>query len=151
MTILNLYWFYEKEIYLIICQIQISKRKCFCDSLQWKNHGQPSEEWGSIRCKHTVRWQHLSQIKARLFWLVENIFFQLKMLQAKTGTGTAPYDLMEPHCRCPDGWNIFKDAELAESAGKPQGRQRELPIKNTIVLYYSVSEVKVMESHKWFR
>ena len=52
---------------------------------------------GSIRCKHIVRWQYLSQIKARLFGLVENIFFQLKMLQAKSGTSAATYDLMEPH------------------------------------------------------
>ena len=29
---------------------------------------------GSIRCKHVDRWEHLSKIKARLFWPVENIF-----------------------------------------------------------------------------
>ena len=33
---------------------------------------------GSIRCKHIVRWDHLSQVKARLFWLVVNVFFQRK-------------------------------------------------------------------------
>ena len=27
------------------------------------------QQWGSIRCKHVVRGQHLSQIKARLLWL----------------------------------------------------------------------------------
>ena len=55
-------------------------------------------QWGSIRCKYIVRWYHLYQIKARLFWQVENIFFQLKMLQAKSGTSAATYGLMKPHC-----------------------------------------------------
>ena len=35
--------------------------------------------WGSIRCKHIAREQHLSQIKSRLlFWLVENVFSPIK-------------------------------------------------------------------------
>ena len=56
-----------------------------------------SVEWDSIRSKHIVRWQHLSQIKAWLFWLVENIFFQLKTQQSKSGTCAATYKLMEHH------------------------------------------------------
>ena len=47
--------------------------------------------WGSIKCKHIVGWQHLSQIKARLFWLVVNIFFQLETLQAKSWTSATTY------------------------------------------------------------
>ena len=66
----------------------------YCTSIE--NIYEKLVEWGSIRCKHIVRWQHLSQIKARLFWLVENIFFQLKTLLAKSGTSAATYDLMEP-------------------------------------------------------
>ena len=54
-------------------------------------------ECGSIRCKHIVRWQHLSQMKARLLWLVKKNFFQLKTLQAKSRISAATYDLMETH------------------------------------------------------
>ena len=54
-------------------------------------------QWGSIRCKHVARWQHLSQIKARLFWLVENVFFPMKTQQAISGTSAATCQLMEPH------------------------------------------------------
>ena len=53
---------------------------------------------GFIRCKHIVRWQHLSRIKARLLWLVENVFSPIKMQQATSGTSAATYELMEPHC-----------------------------------------------------
>ena len=52
---------------------------------------------GSIRCKHIVRWQHLSQIKARLLWLVKNVFSTIKTQQATSGTCAATYKLMEPH------------------------------------------------------
>ena len=56
---------------------------------------------GSIKCKHIVRWQHLSRIKARLYWLVENDFFPIKTQQATSGTSAATYELMEPH------WLLF--------------------------------------------
>ena len=46
---------------------------------------------GSIRCKHIVRWQHLSRIKARLLWLVENVFSPIKTQQATSGTSAATY------------------------------------------------------------
>ena len=52
---------------------------------------------GSIRCKQIVRWQHLSQIKARLLWLVENVFSPIKTQQATSGTSAATNKLMEPH------------------------------------------------------
>ena len=42
-------------------------------------------------------WQHLSQIKARLFWIVENVFFLMKTQQALSGTSAATCKLMEPH------------------------------------------------------
>ena len=63
-------------------------------------------QWGSIKCKHIVRWQHLSQIKARLFWLVENVFFQMKTILAIAETSSENYKLMEPHyinCDCSRG------------------------------------------------
>ena len=60
-------------------------------------------KWGSIRCKHIAREQHLSQIKARLLRLVENVFSPIKMQQATSGTNAATYTLMEPHC-----WAAFK-------------------------------------------
>ena len=50
---------------------------------------------GSIRCKHIVRWQCLSQIKARLLWLVENAFSPTKTQQAISGTSAATYKLKE--------------------------------------------------------
>ena len=53
---------------------------------------------GSIRCKHIVRWQHLSQIKAILLWLDENVFSPIKTQQATSRTSAATYKLMEPHC-----------------------------------------------------
>ena len=52
---------------------------------------------GSITCKNIVRGQHLSPIKARLLWLVENVFSPIKMQQATSGTSAATYELMEPH------------------------------------------------------
>ena len=54
-------------------------------------------KWGSIRCKHIAREQHLSQIKARLLWLDENVFSPIKTQQATSGTSAATYKLMEPH------------------------------------------------------
>ena len=54
-------------------------------------------QWGSIRCKRVIRWQHLSQIKARLFWIVENVFFLMKTQQAISGTSAATCKLMESH------------------------------------------------------
>ena len=44
-----------------------------------------SIQWGSIRCKHVVR------------WLVENVFFQMKTIPAIAGTSAATDKLMEPH------------------------------------------------------
>ena len=44
-----------------------------------------------------ARWQHWSQIKARLLWLVENAFSQIKTQQAASGTSVATYELMVPH------------------------------------------------------
>ena len=61
-----------------------------------------SSQWGSIRCKHVVRGQHLSQIKARLLWLVENVLSPIKTQQPKSGTSAATYRLMEPQWRPPD-------------------------------------------------
>ena len=52
---------------------------------------------GSIRCKHVIRWQPLSRKKARLFWIVENVFFLMKTQQAISGTSAATCKLMEPH------------------------------------------------------
>ena len=53
---------------------------------------------GSVRCKHIVRWQHLSQIKVMLLWLDENVFSLIKTQQATYRTSAAAYKLMEPHC-----------------------------------------------------
>ena len=39
-----------------------------------------------ISCKHVVRRHHFSQIKARLFWLVENVFFPMKTQQVLSET-----------------------------------------------------------------
>ena len=50
-------------------------------------------QWVSIRCKHVARWQ---QIKARLFWLAENVVLPMKTQQAISGTSAATYKLMEP-------------------------------------------------------
>ena len=55
-------------------------------------------EWGSIRCKHIVKGQRISQIKARLLGQVENVFSHIKTQQATSGTSAAIYKLMEPHC-----------------------------------------------------
>ena len=52
---------------------------------------------GSIRCKHVVRWQHLSRIKAKLLWLFENVLSPIKKQQATSRTSAATYKLMEPH------------------------------------------------------
>ena len=64
---------------------------------------------GLRQCEHILRLQHLSYIKARLFCLIENIFFQLKILLAKSGTSAATSDLMEPH------WKIGLSKELRHS------------------------------------
>ena len=58
-------------------------------------------EWGSIRCKHIVRRQQLSQRKARLLWLVENAFSPIAVQQLTSGTSAATHKLMEPHCDLP--------------------------------------------------
>ena len=53
---------------------------------------------GSIRCKHNVRWQHLSQMKDGSF-LVSFIFFLLiKTQHTLSGTSAATYKVMKPHC-----------------------------------------------------
>ena len=39
-----------------------------------------------------------AQVKARLFWLLENASSSIKMQQAKSGTSAATCKLMEPHC-----------------------------------------------------
>ena len=54
-----------------------------------------ANHWGSIRGKHIVRGQHLSQIKARLLWLVENVISQIKTQQAISRTSAATDKLME--------------------------------------------------------
>ena len=50
----------------------------FLKILFWKN-------WGSIRWKHVVRGQNLSQIKARLLWQVENVLSLIKTQQPTSG------------------------------------------------------------------
>ena len=55
-----------------------------------------SSKLGFIRCKDIVRWQHLTQIKAGLFWLVENVFSLIKTQQAKSRTSAVTDKLMEP-------------------------------------------------------
>ena len=52
---------------------------------------------GSIRCKHIVRGQHISQIKAMLLGQVDSVFSHIKAQQATSGTSAATYKLMEPH------------------------------------------------------
>ena len=54
-------------------------------------------ELGSIRNKQIIWWQHLSRIKARLFWQDENVSSPIKMQQATSGTSAATYKMMEPH------------------------------------------------------
>ena len=56
----------------------------------------------SIRSKHNVRWQHLSQMKDEP---VGKLSFTIKMQQAMSRTNAATYKLTEPHffneCRIP--------------------------------------------------
>ena len=47
-----------------------------------------------------VRGQHLSQIKARLLWLAENVISPIKTQHATTGTSAATYKVLEPHYAC---------------------------------------------------
>ena len=103
--------FIIKDI-IFICQIRLPHRFCH---INWNfklqlvlpvGHEEGSrilKQWGSIRCKLVFRWQHLSQIKARLLWLVENVFFLMKTQQAISGTSAATCQLMEPHCFDPLG------------------------------------------------
>ena len=49
-------------------------------------YGRFNHAWHIGQCKHIVRWQHLSQIKARLFWLIENVFFLIKTQQVCAAT-----------------------------------------------------------------
>ena len=51
----------------------------------------------SVRCKHNISWQHLSQKKGRLLKPVE-FFFPIKMQQARSGKSAASYKLMQPRC-----------------------------------------------------
>ena len=44
-----------------------------------------------------VRGLHLSQIKARLLGPVEDVFSQINMQQATSGTSAATYKLIEPY------------------------------------------------------
>ena len=70
-----------------------------------------------ISCEHIVRWQHLSQIKDRLFWPVENVFSFTKTQQAKSGTSVATYKLME--------LIYFADRDLEIESEEPPFRSRE--------------------------
>ena len=51
---------------------------------------------GSIRCKHSVRWQHLSQIKASSLWLAENVFSPIKTERATSEASAATNKQMDP-------------------------------------------------------
>ena len=46
--------------------------------------------------EEVVRCQHLSQIKARLLCLAENVISPIKTRQATSGTSAAAYKLMDP-------------------------------------------------------
>ena len=70
-------------------QKKINGNDCF----SWTNFFQ----LGSIRCKHVVRWQHLSWINARLLWLVEDVISPIKMQQATSLSSAATYKLMKPY------------------------------------------------------
>ena len=54
-------------------------------------------ELGFIRCKHVIRWQHLSWIKDGLLWLAENVISQIKMQKATSVTSAATCKLIEPY------------------------------------------------------
>ena len=93
--------------------------------LSWSSLSHPRLNWGRIGCKYIARWQHLSQIKAGLLWLVENVFSTIKTQQATSGTNAATYKLMEPHWAQSDvnatlddsthpGWNILIDETYFE-------------------------------------
>ena len=62
-------------------------------ALYWKSPFSPT------RCKHNVRWQHLSQMEERSFKPALEIIVQIKTQQTKCGTSAATYrKLMEPYC-----------------------------------------------------
>ena len=57
------------------------------DFIKNKINGAPSD----VNTRSDV--QHISHIKARLFWLVEKVFYPIKMQQ----TSAATCKLMQPH------------------------------------------------------
>ena len=73
---------------------------------------------GSIRCKHIARWQDLSQIKARLLWLAENVLSQIKTQQPTSRTSAAAYELMERHCK--ENKRKCMEGLFVRFAGKPK-------------------------------
>ncbi len=55
--------------------------------------------WKGINRKQSTRWQHLSRLKASVFFSLQIFFCYHETQQLILGTGTAIWWLTEPHCR----------------------------------------------------
>ncbi len=56
-------------------------------------------QWKGINSKQSTRWQHLSQLKASMFFSLQKFFSCYETQQLILGTGTAIWWVTEPHLR----------------------------------------------------
>ena len=56
-----------------------------------------SNQWGFIRRKHNITWQHLSQMKKCVILARLIFFLRVKPHRAISRTSAATYKVMEPH------------------------------------------------------
>jgi hypothetical protein len=54
-------------------------------------------QWKGINHKQSTRWQHLSRLKASVFFSLENFFSCYETQQLLLGTGAAIWWVTEPH------------------------------------------------------
>ncbi len=64
---------------------------------------QGGSQWKGINCKQSTRWQHLSRLKASVFFSLQNLFCCYETQQLILWTGTAIWWMTEPH-KEPTNW-----------------------------------------------
>jgi hypothetical protein len=64
-------------------------------------------QWKGINRKQSTRWQHLSWLKASVFFSLQKNFTCYETQQLILGTGTAIWWVTEPHYFCNGHWNNY--------------------------------------------
>ncbi len=68
-------------------------------------------QWKGINRKQSTRWQHLSRLKASVFFSLPKNFICYKTQQLILGTGTAIWWVTEPHSE-----GIVKQLQLCDDS-----------------------------------